>query len=115
MRRFTPPRRSDRVLLVLALLAGAMAATCADGARLRHRDAARLDRNRELARSLRLTDVCLFGEAPTTRHLSQTDALGSTQDFPGAFDHSRSGAVVRPPVTRRTPDANVAQPSAIAR
>lgn len=115
MRRAKPVRRSDRVLLVLALLAAAMAATCADGVRLRHRDAARVDRNRERARTLRLTDVCLFGEAPTTRHLSQTDALGSTQDFPGAFDHSRSGALARPPVAMRNPDANVAQPSAIAR
>jgi hypothetical protein len=110
-----PARRSDRALLALAVLAASLVATCADESRLRHQQAGRLERNRELAGTLRLTDVCLFGDAPTTRHLSQTDGLGTTQDFPGAFDHSASGSLVRKPVTLRTPDAIVDESSAITR
>jgi hypothetical protein len=115
MRRTLPPRRSDRALLWLGLLATCLAATWIDGARLRRHRSGSVERNRLLASALRLSDLCLFGEAPTTRHLTQADAFSSMQDHPGAFDHSRSGSLVGPPAALSSTDATVAEPPAIPR
>lgn len=115
MPRALPPRRSDRALLWFAALAACVAATWADGERLRRERSAEVDRNRRLAGSLRLTDLCFFGEAPTTRHLSQADPYGALQDHPGAFDHSRSGSLAAPPDLTNPADANLAEPTALPR
>ncbi|MFN8091130.1 MAG: hypothetical protein U0599_02665 [Vicinamibacteria bacterium] len=97
------------------VVAACVAATWADGERLRRERSAGADRNRRLAGSLRLTDLCLFGEAPTTRHLSQADPYGALQDHPGAFDHSRGGSLAAPPDLTNPADANLAEPTALPR
>ncbi|MBL8140479.1 MAG: hypothetical protein JNM38_05195 [Acidobacteria bacterium] len=108
-------RRSNRVVLVVALLAAGVVGTWFDEARLQRRRQAVHDRNLRLAGDLRLTDVCLFGDAPWLRHLSQSDVFASMQDGPGAFDYSRSGSLVGPRGTVTDSDASVAEPPALSR
>ena len=59
--------------------------------------AMRLRANRELVRTLQLTDLCLFTEARYTRHLSQADIHSAFQDHPLSFEHFPSGALTLPP------------------
>lgn len=115
MRPAFATRRSDRVLIVLGLLTAGVVATWVDGARLRVERNDAITRNQRLAADLGLTDLCLFGDAPWLRHLSQGDRLASMQDFPGAFDYSRSGAVVAPRSIVVDEHGPVAEPPAIPR
>lgn len=108
-------RRSNRVVLVVGLLAAGVVGTWLDEVRVQRRRQAAHDRNLRLAADLRLTDVCLFGDAPWLRHRSQSDVFASMQDGPGAFDYSRSGSLVGPRGTVTDPDASVAEPTALPR
>jgi hypothetical protein len=60
----------------------------------------RLERT-ELARTLQLTDLCLFTEARYTRHPAMADRFAPFQDHPGAMEHFPSGSLVTPPNMRR--------------
>jgi hypothetical protein len=53
--------------------------------------------NAEMAKSLQLTDLCLFTEARYTRHPAMADLHSPFQDHPFALDHFPSGALVSPP------------------
>ena len=57
---------------------------------------ARLERA-ELAKTLQLTDLCLFTEARYTRHPAMADKFAPFQDHPGAMEHFPSGSLVTPP------------------
>ena len=50
----------------------------------------------DLARELRLTDLCLFTEARYTRHPSMADFHAPFQDHPLALEHFPSGSLVTP-------------------
>ena len=50
-----------------------------------------------LARTLQLTDLCLFTEARYTRHPAMADRFAPFQDHPGAMEHFPSGSLVTPP------------------
>ena len=50
-----------------------------------------------LARTLQLTDLCLFTEARYTRHPAMADRFAPFQDHPGAMEHFPSGSMVTPP------------------
>ncbi len=77
--------------LSLALLGGLW------GEFQQHRHQAIRERNRQLARSLSLTDLALFTEARYTRHLSQADNHAAFQDHPLALEHFPSGSLIFPP------------------
>ena len=51
----------------------------------------------EIARSLQLTDLCLFTEARYTRHPAMADLHAAFQDHPLALEHFPSGSLVTPP------------------
>lgn len=53
-----------------------------------------------LARTLKLTDLCLFTEARYTRHPAMADRFAPFQDHPGAMEHFPSGSLVTPPSKR---------------
>lgn len=53
-----------------------------------------------LARTLQLTDLCLFTEARYTRHPSMADRFAPFQDHPTALEHFPSGSLVTPPFKR---------------
>lgn len=111
--RITPPaRRSDRALVLLALLVIAVVLTFADGARRQRAATPALLRNRDLAGDLHLTDVCLFGDSATARHLTQAAPGSGLHDLPGSFDFSKSGSLVRPPFAATRTHADLAEPSA---
>ena len=57
--------------------------------------------NRELVRSLSLSDLCLFTEARYTRHPAMADHHAAFQDHPMALEHFPSGSLVSPPDFRR--------------
>lgn len=57
--------------------------------------------SRELVRTLRLTDLCLFTEARYTRHPAMADRHAPFQDHPMALEHFPTGSLVTPPVLRR--------------
>lgn len=50
-----------------------------------------------VARQLRLTDLCLCTEASYTRHLGMSDLASPFQDSPASLDHFPSGALIGPP------------------
>lgn len=52
-----------------------------------------------LAKTLRLTDLCLFTEARYTRHPAMADRFAPFQDHPTALEHFPSGSFVTPPVS----------------
>ncbi len=52
---------------------------------------------RGLVRGLGLTDLCLFTEAPYTRHPALADRFTAFQDHPRAAAHFPSGSLVPPP------------------
>jgi hypothetical protein len=54
----------------------------------------------ELARTLQLTDLCLFTEARYTRHPAMADRFAPFQDHPVALEHFPSGSLVTPPAKR---------------
>ena len=76
-------------LLVMLALAGHAGFTAAGD------KAADADRLR-LARSLRLTDLCIFTEARYTRHPAMADAHAPFQEHPAALEHFPSGALLLP-------------------
>ncbi len=61
----------------------------------------RISAERSLVRTLAVTDLCLFTEAPYTRHPSQTDLHSPFQDHPMALEHFPSGSLVSPPIRLR--------------
>ena len=50
-----------------------------------------------LVTDLGITDLCLFTEAPYTRHPSVTDHHAPFQDHPLALEHFPSGTLLPPP------------------
>jgi hypothetical protein len=57
-----------------------------------------------LARSLQLTDLCIFTEARYTRHPAMADNHAPFQEHPAALEHFPSGALLLPPGRQvRTP------------
>lgn len=65
----------------------------------RHRDEIAIHKraaNRELVKTLRLTDLCLFTEARYTRHPSMADYHAPFQEHPAALDHFPSGSMLLP-------------------
>lgn len=89
-------RHSTKFFLCCALsllVFGALASHAA----LVSRSAEAADRERlRLARTLRLTDLCLFTEARYTRHPAMADLHSPFQDTPGAFDYFPSGSLLTP-------------------
>ncbi len=57
----------------------------------------RIREERDLVRSIGLTDICLCTEASYTRNPSMADRHVSFQDSPMSFDHFPSGALVELP------------------
>ncbi len=54
-------------------------------------------RKAELARTLELSDLCLFTEASYTRHLALADLRTPFQEYPMAMEHFPSGSLTSPP------------------
>lgn len=98
------PRRPSSVVFALFTLALVLlAGSWVDTARRGGRAMAALERQRELAATLGLTDLALFTEARYTRHPSQADRHTPFQDHPLAFDHFPSGSLIPPPARLRRP------------
>lgn len=57
--------------------------------------------NRNLVKSLKLTDLCLFTEARYTRHPSMADLHSPFQDAQSSFDIFPSGSFIPPPYLQR--------------
>jgi hypothetical protein len=55
-----------------------------------------LDSQKELVRTLRLTDFAIWTEARYTRHPSQTDFFSPFQEFPSSFEHFPAGSIIAP-------------------
>ncbi len=51
---------------------------------------------RQLVKTLGLTDLAIWSEARYTRHPSQADLFTAFQDYPGAFDHFPAGSIIGP-------------------
>lgn len=64
-----------------------------------HRMQSQLAANRELAKTLQLTDLAIWTEARYTRHPSQADFFSPFQDFPACMEHFPAGTIVSPPQT----------------
>lgn len=78
------------LMLMLALLWG--------GPQLQREDhQRRLTLQRQIVGRLGLTDLCLFTEAPYTRHLSLATTAQPFQDHPLAGAHFPTGSLVAPP------------------
>ncbi len=89
-------RASTRFLATL-VAAYALFSGAALSARVRQRaQAPELEQAAALVKRLGLTDLCLFGEARYTRHLSQADRFTPFQEHPGALEHFPSGSLVAP-------------------
>lgn len=56
-----------------------------------------LDDQRSMVSKLELTDICLFTEAPHTRHPSLADRFTPFQDHPMAISHFPSECLIPPP------------------
>jgi len=56
-----------------------------------------LPRQRQLVRSLQLTDLAFWTEARYTRNPSQADRFTPFQDFPSALEHFPAGSIIAPP------------------
>ena len=56
-----------------------------------------LEKKKELVQKLGITDLCIFTEAPYTRHLSQADNFSAFKDSPLVFEHFPSGSMTLPP------------------
>lgn len=79
------------VLIALLAVHARYSQTMATGSRLERA---------ELARTLQLTDLCLFTEARYTRHPAMADRFAPFQDHPVAMEHFPSGSMVTPPIKR---------------
>jgi hypothetical protein len=64
----------------------------------------RITEEKMLMNALVITDLCLFTEAPYTRHPSQSDFHVAFQDHPMALEHFPSGSLVSPPAGFRGPE-----------
>lgn len=53
--------------------------------------------NRNLVKTLQLTDLSIWTEARYTRHPSQADFFSPFQDFPACMDHFPAGSIIAPP------------------
>jgi hypothetical protein len=96
-------RKSHAFLLYLALSVLCFGGLLIQGFWQKQAAVQDLEVKSRLARTLELSDLCLFTEASYTRHLSQADLHTPFQDYPMALDHFPSGAIVPPPeIVRRT-------------
>ena len=90
-------RKSTVFLLYLTIALLCLGGLLVHGSLEKEAAVTRLDPAFRLARTLELTDLCLFTEAGYTRHLSQADLHTPFQDYPMSLDHFPSGAMVPPP------------------
>lgn len=90
-------RRSDLFALLLATGLGLGLAAGLWGETRKTEQLPVRERNRQLVRSLSLTDLALFTEARYTRHLTQADRHAAFQDHPLALEHFPSGSLLSPP------------------
>ena len=60
-----------------------------------------VQRTRQLAAALELTDLALFNEARYTRHPSQADLHSAFQDHPLSLEHFPTGSLVPPTASLR--------------
>jgi hypothetical protein len=96
-------RKSNVFLLYLALSLLCLGGLLAHAFLQRQADLQFLEAKSRLARTLELTDLCLFTEASYTRHVTQADLHTPFQDYPMSLDHFPSGAIIPPPeIVRRT-------------
>jgi hypothetical protein len=89
---------ATRFLAVLTLGALLLMALVWSGLHMdggRHQE--RLVLQKQLVTRLGLTDLCLFTEAPYTRHLSLATTALPFQDHPLAAAHFPTGSLVSPP------------------
>jgi len=94
-------RKSTLFIILIALNLVVCALLIAD-ARLRGREAGSASKaSRDLVKTLRLSDLCLFTEARYTRHPAMADRHAPFQDHPLALEHFPSGSLVSPPARRR--------------
>jgi len=85
------------VLLILTFVV-----MCLVGAHLRSQRLQNLwPAQRELARSLQLTDLAVWTESRYTRHPSQADRFAPFQDLPSSLEHFPAGSVVPAPPALR--------------
>ena len=90
-----PERRKSGLFLMLQGLGLALFALSFLHAALQQRLAEDdIERRRQLAATLELTDLALFTEARYTRHPSQADLHSAFQDHPVALEHFPSGSLV---------------------
>jgi len=68
-----------------------------DAAVCRRIDRKLVRQRRETVSVLALTDLCLFTEAPYTRHPSMADWHTPFQDHPRSFEHFPSGSLMAVP------------------
>lgn len=95
-------RRHRAFLAVTAIQLAGLAALVLAGRMqtIRYQDDL-LPSQREIVRSLELTDLAIWTEARYTRHPSQADFFSAFQDFPGSLEHFPAGSIVAPPPRAR--------------
>lgn len=59
-----------------------------------------LPAQRQLVKTLSLTDLAIWTEARYTRHPAMADLFSAFQDHPGAFDHFPAGSLLAPTAPR---------------
>jgi hypothetical protein len=60
-------------------------------------DTNRLENEKQIVKSLQLSDLCLVTESRHTRHISQPEPVAAFQDLPGYYDHFPSSTFLTPP------------------
>jgi len=89
-------RKSTAFLLLTALLTLAVGLLLLQAGFQRRALLPQVQRTRQLAAALELTDLALFNEARYTRHPSQADLHTAFQDHPFSLEHFPTGSLVPP-------------------
>ncbi len=95
-------RPSTRYFLATAALFFLYAAALMHAAIAREAAREPLRMNREMVKSLTLTDLCLFTEARYTRNPALADFHAAFQDGPFSFEHFPSGSLAAPDPSTQT-------------
>jgi hypothetical protein len=90
-------RRSSVFLSITAVMTALLALCFLHAARAGVAAGPAVERRAATVRALALTDLCLFTEAPYTRHLSQAGLHAPFQEHPLALEHYPSGSLAGPP------------------
>lgn len=97
----SPCRKSSPCLILLAALTFLCSVMLIHAAARRQADASHIAYLAKTVSYYSLTDLCLFGEARYTRHLSQADLHSAFQDHPAALEHFPTGSIAGPPAGLR--------------